>query len=251
MPEVLSGSMPGVTVADAMQIAADHCGYRIENDRFRTMVLSWIKAVIQRISAAHPMLRRTVVIDAPFTLVAGTSLYDVRKPVADGGFGWDNCYQVLTMRLPEVSSRSLEPMKIDQWYNRTALNSDQGPSYGWVLVDQFRIKMVPTPDQAYEGTGDYTQDLPVITSDGQTLDWVRAFDVSFREGILFEADRWQYREQPALWKGSEKRFEALVAEIGSIERTTNRRPSKAVVTRSLLSRRRIVRDRSTDQRYRN
>lgn len=251
MPEVLSGSQPGLTPLLAYTEMGSLLGEDPEDSVFRTMVDCWIRAIVQDIQLRYPQLRRTTVHDADFTVVPGQAEYDVRASVADGGFGWDNCWQIWMLTIPEVASRPLEPLHLLQWRDRSYLPGDQGPSYGWVWLDQFRIRLIPAPDQAYVGKGDYFQDIPVPNGNSsQTIDWPRAWDACFREGLEYRAFKWQHQQQPSIWMPQYRIYQTALGRLWNMDQSNPVMPRQAIHTRTLRHRRHIIRDRSTDTRHR-
>lgn len=250
MPEVLVGSMPGLTVAKATVTMADLLGISTNNNRFKNAVKGWLNDTLQDIQLHDPKMRRTIVHDAPWTTIPGVAVYDVRATVENGGFGWDNCFEVVALVSPDVSTRPLEPLSLAQYRQRSYIMSDAGPSYGWVLLDQFRVRVVPIPDQAYSGTGDYYQDIPEITDPAAKVDWPRAWDAVLMQGLKYRGLEWLYTNQPGLWAKAYAIYQDRIAKLKLAERTTARRPGAAVSVRALRSRRRIPHDNSTDSRYR-
>lgn len=248
MPEVLSGSMPGLSVAQIQQTVGSDLGYSLSNSRFKNAVIGWTREVLREMQLHDPLLRRLVVVDAPFSTIASQDNYDVRLEEAEGGFGWVNCQQILALTIPSLSARPLEPLHLEQYRNRSYDTTTDSVPYAWVALDQFRIKIVPKPDIVYSGFGDYIQDVPEITADAAFIDWIRTWDAVLMTGVRAHAYQWQYTQQPSVWIPQYRIYEDRLAELKMMERTTPRRPNRAVVTRALRSRR-FPRDNSADVRW--
>lgn len=240
MPEVLSGNHPRLTVADIKRAAADHVGVSIENARFSTAVGDWIRDTIREMQLRWPQLRRVCVFDAPFTLLEGESDYDVRDTEANGGFGWDNCYQVLRLKVPALSDLPLEALTPDQYRERGYLAEDSGPCSAWVEIDQYRIRVVPTPDQDYAGLGEYSQLIPIPEDGSQGVDWLHPWDVVLLEGVLFRAFRWNNPANPAEWVSQQRLWRERLDEMWKSE-VSQVMSQQATVTRNLRSRNRLFR----------
>jgi hypothetical protein len=249
MPEVLSGTQPGYLVDDIIRVMADLLGYNTGNTRFSNACKDWINDTLREMQLADPHNRRTIVHDAPAAVIADTHTYDVRDTEENGGFGWDNCFEVLALVIPEISTRPLEPLSIDQYRNRSFIQADSGPPYGWVMIDQFRVRFVPTPSEGYTGAGDYVQDIPKITSGQAKIDWPRAWDSILSDGVKYRGMEWQYTEQPGVWKTKELIYRERIKDWKMHDASPKQRPRKVVVTRALRSNRATPRDNSTDRRF--
>jgi hypothetical protein len=256
---VMSGTQGGQTVGTIILHMADLLGMSSSNNRLKNMVKRWINSIIQEIQIADPKMRRTMVTDADFNLIADTENYDVRDTEENGGFGWTNCFEVLSLNIPSLTDRPLEPLSMQQYRNRSYALQNSGPSYSWVLMDQFRVKIVPTPDQAYAGVGDYYQDIPDVTAGGdltEKVDWPRAWDAVLLAGVEWKGMQWQHADDPRAWEGYRGIYAGadgkggLIGSLKMHERTTGRVPNKAIVTRAIRSRQRIPHDRSADIRWR-
>jgi hypothetical protein len=239
----LTGGTPGLAVKALVQRLADGIGYQVANSRFRAAAITWIQDTLLEIQLADPKLRRTLVMDAPFTLVTTTDTYDVRTD-----FGWSNCYAVDTLKFPDIQDRVLEAVTPEQYRNRGILPAEQGPPIYFVKLDQFRIKIVPPADQAYSGIGDYQQDIPQIANDDDRVDWPRAWDIVLQEGCLFRGYRWR-NEQDQTWVRQRAVFRDLLGSLKSGEAVLTRTPGKVVVTRA-RQRGIIPHDNSADIRWR-
>lgn len=248
MPQVMEGTQPGMTVNTLLTRLGGQLGFNPDNQRFANLAKGWINTAILEIQLADPLMRKTVVMDADFNLIAGTSEYNVTLDPPDGGFGWTNCLEVLALVLPDVSSRPLECLHRDQYRQRSYEQGHSGPSYAWVAVNQTTIKVVPDPDQAYAGKGDYVQNIPQITDGNHQVAWPPAWDTVLWNGALYYGMQWRYQNQPSAWKTQWNIYQKLISDMKTHERTTPRRPHKAVSTRRLRTRR-IPHDNSTD--YRN
>lgn len=240
----LGGIVPGLKVAALLKRLGDNLGYQQTNARFAASALTWIQDTLLEIQLADPLLRRVLVMDAPFTVVQGQGDYDVRQ----APFNWTNCYAVLSLKFSEFDDRPLEPVTPEQYRARGVLAADQGLPGFFVKVDQFRIRIVPDPDQAYVGVGDYQQDLPSVANPDDRVDWPRAWDIVLLEGAMFRGYRWR-SEQDGTWVKQRAVFRDLLGSMRTTEAVATRAPGKVVLTRM---RHRVVvpHDNSADVRWR-
>jgi hypothetical protein len=237
VPEVLSGEQPGLTVGEIQQQMADMFGHPSNSARYRNMVGRWINLIALDIQLKDPHNRRFTVHQAPITLISGTAEYDVRRSTDDGGWGWDNCYEILTLVLPDLSPVPLEPIWLDQWRQRAIRVDTTGPSVSAVMLDQFRVRIDPTPDQAYTGHGDYRQNVPRITDSGAYIDWPRAWDVALLEGVTWKALMQDEPGNVAAWRTQKHVYEEAREAIRRHDLTGGQVPVQAVVLRTRRSRR--------------
>lgn len=238
MPEVISGSMPGKSVNDILMTMADLLGYNVGNLRFQNAAKRWITDAIQEIQLKDPQNRRTTVHDATFKTNANQAIYDVALPVADGGFGWENVHELRELVIPLISSRPLDKLPLNVWRDRAYLEEHSGPPYAFVVLDYRRIRLVPIPEQEYDGVGDYFQNYPDITSAGDGfMSWPRSWDAVLMASVKWRGKEWQYADQPSAWKPSHDIYLRLLSDMRNNERSSADRPKKAIQTRYLRSRR--------------
>lgn len=245
MPEVLTGTQPGITVGDIQRQMADLLGYRPDQSRFANASLDWINNTLLHIQLHDPLMRRTVVQGASFSLVANVAEYDVRADVGNGGFGWSNCKEVHRVRFSMDSSVGIEPVTLAQHRRREFMNAATGPTVSVVLLDQFRLLFVPTPDQAYDGFGDYSQDIPKITDAAAKVDWPRQWDVVLLEGVKWRGYQW-HSPSDSTWKACLQVYEGMLSSLGQNEKDTPVRRARAVLTRRM---RRATMGRSPNDRF--
>ena len=250
MSQVLDGTQAALTLASIQMRMANLLGQNPNSNRFKNLVLEWCNDTIQEIQLSDPELRRTVVHEAPFNVTSGNNEYDVRDTVENGGFNWPNCFEVLSIVIPDISTRPLEPMTLNQWRNRSYILSDTGPPYGWVMLDQFRIKLVPTPSGDYEGVGDYKQNIPTFSDAGAYIDWPRPWDSVLLKGVKARGKEWHFDDQPGAYLPAWRIYQDAIDDMSLHDRQTNRVPRRAIVTRHQRSRRHVASDNSTDYRYR-
>jgi hypothetical protein len=247
MPSVLSGSQDGMTVDEIILEIADSWGAPSGSDRFKNLVKRRINRVIRMIWNSDPKLRIYRVAGATAILQSGVGEYNVTLPIANGGFGWDNCAEVETLVFNIFDNRPLERLEMEQWRERSELLSHIGPPESWVSIDQYRIIVFPTPDDDYEGVGDYWRTIPSIST-GQ-LDWPRAWDEALVAGVDYLFARVKLRDRPGAIKEVRDSFYKLLEDIETYDKNTAVRPFRAQATRYLRSRRDIPTDNSTDLRF--
>ncbi len=223
----LGGARPGMDVQRVLRRLSDNLGYRPNNPRFRAAAVTWIQDTLLEIQLADPKLQRVYVMDAPFTLTAGTADYDVRV----APFGWSNCFAVGMLKISELQNRVLEYVNPEQYRYRGVLAADAGPPTYCVKLDQFRIRIVPTPDVAYPGFGDYQQDIPQIANDEDRVDWPRAWDIVLLEGAMYRGYKWRSEQDPT-WMRQYKVFEDKLNQMRTGENMLAREPGRVVMTRS-------------------
>lgn len=241
---VLVGAPPGAKLQEIIDGIGDDLGFKPSNQRFRAAVIRWVNRTLEEIQLEDPLMRRTCVLDAAFTIDSNQDTYDVRTD-----FGWNNCFSILSVKFPDLQQRPLEFVTLEQYRNRGILAGDSGePSYA-VLVDQVRVRFVPPPSQEFSGVGDYLQDIPKIASPDDRVDWPRPWDVALYEGVLYRGLRWNNQENVAVWGGQRRVFERMVQNIRNGEAVQTRAPGKAVVVRA-RKRPVIPHDNSADIRWR-
>ena len=223
----LGGAKPGMAVKGILQRLSDNLGYRVDNSRFRAAAVTWIQDTLLEIQLADPKMQRVFVLDAPFTLEAGTADYDVRL----APFSWGNCYAVNMLKLADFQYRVVEKVTPEQYRYRGTIPADSGPPGYYVAIDQFRIRIVPTPDIAYTGTGDYQQDIPQIANDDDRVDWPRAWDIVLLEGAMYRGYKWRSEQDPT-WMRQYKVFTDKLDQLKVGENILTREPGKVVMTRS-------------------
>jgi hypothetical protein len=249
MPEVLEGSQTGLTVNNIIVLLAQDVGYNVGNTRFQGKVKNWINETLRDIQIQDPKMRRTVVHEATGNTIAGVAEYDVRKDPADGGFGWTNCREVLSLLVPLLSDLPLERIGLERFRSRgEALGSVTGPPHSFVIIDGFRIRMDPTPDGIWALTGDYIQNIPSITAGSAQIDWPREWDQVLMEGVRAHAYRVIHKENPAVWKVQWDIYQGFIQEIRHGDVATAERPRRVILTRGIRGRRYIPHDNSTDIR---
>ena len=240
----LGGATPGIAVSGLLQRLGDNLGYNTTNPRFRAAMISCIQDTLMEIQLADPMLRRVLVMDAAFTLEAGTDTYDVRQ----APFSWTNCYAVNMLKFPELQDRVLEAVTPEQHRHRGVLAGDEGEPTYFVKLDQFRVKIVPPPSDTYAGRGDYQQDIPQIANPDDRVDWPRAWDVLLLEGCMYRGYRWR-SEQDDTWLKQRSVFKEMLTNMKTTEAVTTRTPGRVVIDRA--RRRAIIpHDNSADIRNR-
>jgi len=249
MAEVFAAAGLELTVNEIIQRMSDELGYNVSDTRFSNMVKRNINSTLQDIQLHDPHNRRTMVTDAVVTLKRGVVEYDVRKDVSDGGWGWTNCYEVIQVVVHPVSSRPLEQLEMRQWRNRSYLESDTGPGYALVMVDQVRMRIHPPPDQDYIGVGEYTQNFPKIDAGDDSVDWPRAWDQVLMEGTRFHMYRAEYNDRPGLWMPQRDHYFEVRRDWVESERANPRLPKRGRASRDLRSRRFLSRDNSRDYRW--
>jgi hypothetical protein len=244
----LSGQQSGLTVETIIQQMATSLGHSPDNGRFRSYVLRWINEILLDIQLCDPLMRRTTVHDAAFNLVGGTDTYDVRT-AAPAGFGWGNCYSILRFAIPSLGSRMFEPITLDQYRSRNFLAADQGPPGEVVILDGFRVRFVPTPDQAYAGKGDYVQDIPQLATPTDRVDWPKAWDVILQLGVRYLGYQAFDSANVGSWLGAQRMYEARRDELKATELAAPEMPGRCITVRS---RRHpgILHDNSRDIRWR-
>jgi hypothetical protein len=238
----LPGARPGLNVQAIINRMGNKLGYKPTNDRFRAACLEWIQDILQEIQLADPLMNRTLVMDAPFTLTAGTDTYDVRE----APFSWGNCYAVMRLKFPDISDRVLEPTTPDQYRHRGVLAGDSGEPAYFVKIDQFRIRIVPPPAQAYSGVGDYQQDIPLLQNDQDRVDWPRAWDSVLLKGVLYLGYQWR-DENSGAWKDQYRLFSDAIEQMRTTQAVTTRSPGQVVMLRA-RKKPIIPHDRSADVR---
>ncbi|HUV10656.1 MAG TPA: hypothetical protein VMX12_06730 [Acidimicrobiia bacterium] len=244
MVTVLSGAQAGLTVEEIQQIVADNWGFHTSNTRQMNMVRRMVNRALRQIANHNPKLRIFLVHDADVTLVAGVTQYDVRALVANGGWGWDNCQEVLEIVIPELDDRPLEKLTREQFRERSNSTDYTGTPEAWFPIDQTRVRIFPTPASAYTGKGDYNVDIPSITT-GQ-LAWPRMWDEAIVAGVEWLVSKNRMRDQPAAVREYERTFYKLLDDIEVWEKTTPVRPSRVTRTRAFRSKRGLPRDNSRD-----
>jgi hypothetical protein len=240
----LGGAPPGLPVRALLQRLSANLGYQVGNARFRAAAITWIQDTLLEIQLCDPKMRRVLVMEAAFTLEAGTEMYDVRQ----APFSWSNCYAVESLKIPDLDDRVLESVTPEQFRNRGILVADAGPPVYYVKVDQFRVRIVPTPSEDFAGTGDYQQDIPQIANDEDRVDWPRAWDIVLLEGAMYRGYKWRSEQDPT-WTRQYQIFRDLLKSLKTTEAVMTRTPGKAVLTRS-RSRGFIPHDNSADVRWR-
>jgi hypothetical protein len=135
------------------------------------------------------------------------------------------------LKFQELESRVLERVTPEQYRYRGVLSADAGPPSYYVALDQFRIRIVPTPDVAYAGVGDYQQDIPQIANDGDRVDWPRAWDIVLLEGAMYRGYKWRSEQDPT-WMRQYKVFTDKLDQLKVGENILTREPGKVVMTRS-------------------
>jgi hypothetical protein len=233
-----------MAVRGLLQRLSDNLGYRTTNPRFHAAAITWIQDTLLEIQLADPKMQRVYVMDATFTLTAGESDYDVRE----APFGWSNCFAVGMLKVPELQNRVLEIVTPEQYRYRGVLAADSGPPTYCVRLDQFRLKIVPTPDTAITGVGDYQQDIPQIINDDDRVDWPRAWDIVLLEGAMYRGYKWRSEQDPT-WTRQYKVFLDKLEQLKTGENLMTREPGKVVMTRSRRGSQ-IPHDNSADVRRR-
>jgi len=223
----LSGARPGIDVKGLLQRLSDNLGYRVANPRFHSAAITWIQDTLLDIQLADPKLQRVFVMDAPFTLQPGVSDYDVRY----APFSWTNCYAVSMLKFADLQNRVIERITPEQYRYRGTLTTDSGPPVYFVALDQFRIRIVPTPNMAQTGTGDYQQDIPQIANDEERVDWPRAWDIVLLEGAMYRGYKWRSEQDPT-WMRQYKVFTDKLDQLKTAENILTREPGRVVMTRS-------------------
>jgi hypothetical protein len=247
MPSVLSGSQDGMTVDEIILEIADSWGAPSGSNRFKNLVKRRINRALRMIWNSDPKLRVYRVYGAPAVLQANVGEYNVTDLLVNGGFEWTDCAEVETLVFNVFDNRPLERLEMEQWRERSELLSHIGSPESWVSIDQHRIVIFPTPDEAYEGVGDYWRTIPSIST-GQ-LEWPRAWDEAVMAGVDYLFARVKLRDRPGAINEFRTAFYKLVEDIETWDKNTAVRPFRAQATRYLRSRRDIPTDNSTDLRF--
>lgn len=235
--QVLEGSQPGLSVGEIILRVCDSTGENPDSHRLRNRVKRSANSILLDIQLQDPGRRRTIVYDAEFTTIAGTAEYDVRRPVEDGGFGWDNCFRVIRLIPDSASGLEWECIDAPTHRNRGSIDSSPGFPGSWVALDDTRVKLVPAPDSVISGVGDYYQDIPQITEDDQKVDWPRAWDSVLMAGVMFEETRAQDGDNVQKWMANYGIYQERLAKLKTMERATPRRSRTMVNQRNLRNRR--------------
>lgn len=248
-PLVISGSQDGLTASAILQQVAGEVGRNPQNDRFRNLVLGWINEVIRRVQLVDSKLRHTTVHQATVTFKRGVVQYEVTDSIANGGFGWTNCHEVLLLIIPAFSNLPLETVDLEDFRQRwETQNTVEGPPHTWVPLSKTRVRIYPTPDADYVGEGDYLQEQPSITDFQQQVSWPRTWDQVLIEGVRYHAFRNYLKDQRGIIRDQKQVYDEHMVALQDDERVTPVRPGRAVVTRRLRSRRYVYNDNSTDAR---
>lgn len=247
MPEVLAGTeetSPGLTIGEMISILAEEFGVRADNTRFRSYCVRMLNRAFADLRMEWPLLRRFRNVDAELTVFSGVSDYDVRALPTDGGFGWTNCVEIESIRIPGIVSSHLPLVSLEQYRQRQDYLLDDGIPFGMVAIDPYRIKIFPAPAQDYTGSGDYWQDVPYITDLAARIDWPRGWDsVSLAGAETYIS----MSMKPEATEGYREKWLSGLASLGAGDRAMRRtRPQRAVVTRNLRQRRRFAYDNSQD-----
>lgn len=222
----LSGARPGMDVSGLIRRLSDALGYKTDNPRFRSAAITWIQDTLLELQLADPKLQRVYVMEATVTLTSGQADYDVRTD-----WGWTNCYAVGLVKIAELENRVLERVNPEEYRYRGVITAASGPPQYMVVLDQFRVRMVPTPSQSYTAYGDYQQEIPQIGQDNDRIDWPRAWDIVLLEGALYRGYKWR-SEQDRVWVTQRQVFRDLLNELKTGEKILARQPGKVVMTRS-------------------
>lgn len=237
-----------MTVGEIVLKFQDEYGYP-GSARYENKVKRWVNETLRQMQLEEQHKRRFLVFDAPFALIADRAEYDVRDSAADGGFGWDNCAEVVRLQLPDVGSVPMETLTAMQFRDRGSnWFAQSGQPFTVVVLDQFRVLFAPTPTQAYTGVGDFYQDVPTIT-EGK-LSWPRMWDEVLVAGVASRAAQDRYKTSPAVWGAFEQRYQSMLSSLRLGEANQPTVPRRAVNTRAMRSRRVIVADNSADIRWR-
>lgn len=242
---VIEDGQSGLTVDEIVQIVADDWGGPINNNRFVNAVKRRINRALRHIHNFNRSLRIFRVVGAEFTLVAGTDQYNVREVVENGGFGWDNCVEVLTLIVPDVDSRPLEKIDRHRMRERSEVGLGNQPPMSWFPIDGTRVGLFPAPDQGYVGIGDYLTDVPEVTSG--SLNWPHSWDEALLAGVQYYTAFAKMRNQPGSVITYKNAFDEQLALI-EWQDGDGDLPKRVVVTRDQRSNRHIYRDNSRDVR---
>jgi hypothetical protein len=243
----LEGTQPGLTWGTIQAILTEEFGYSSNDTRFLNLALNQYNRALLDISKDFPSIRRFNVHDATVTISDGVSTYDVRNTTENGGWGWDGCVEILSIVIPDLQRIPLELMTIEQWRPRMDLNVEEGRPWGAVIIDNYNVRLVPTPQEDLTGTGDYRVESPRITDSGDRPDWPAGWDLV----ALMGAEAYLSKShRPRVPVATMAEYQMELSKIRRGEFGPRQRPDRAVVTRALRSRRFIPHDNSTDYGWR-
>lgn len=250
-PQILEKSdLNGSSVAEVVQIVCDDYGYNPQNPRIRNMLKRRINRSVRYINTRAPNMYFLRRVNQPFSLVAGQSDYDVTDPVANGGFGWSDCSEVMTLVLDGSDTRPLERLDLEQYRERGTAYYASGPAQSWVIVDGRRLIIDPEPAQSVTGFGDYIAQLGRLSDDADSIGgWPQAWDEAIVAGTLYYTAMAKMRERPGGIMPSSSYFSELVERIVEKDKTRRNRPQQAMATRDMRSTRAFPHDNSTDLRW--
>jgi hypothetical protein len=239
----LEGTQPGITWEDIKGIVTEEFGFRDTNTRFVTLALRQYNRALLDIWKHFPTIRRFTVHDAEVTIKEGVDVYDVRATAENGGWGWTRCVEVMNVIIPDIYNLGLETMSLEQYRPRQDLLIEAGRPEGVVLIDNYNVRIVPTPEADHTGTGDYRTDVPWITT-GKP-DWPAGWDQVALIGCEFYLSK-SHRPRSKLVTQDEYEHQLNLLRRG--EFAPREKPDRAISTRSIRQRRLIPHDNSTDVR---
>lgn len=247
MAEILEGSSPGIPIGEMIAVMADDFGYRPENTRFRAFCIRNINRAYHDVWLDYPRIRRHVVCNADVTIVSGTAEYDVVETVDNGGWGWTNCVEILSIVLPNQQSHQLELIQLHQWRKRQDYLVSAGPPIAAILLDHRRVRIVPDPNYADVGKGDYLQAIPYISDANDRMSWPQSADQVVLLGAEYYCSR-IYR--PEITEALKKDYMEGREKLRTGEIDGGPPVKYAIVARNYTRRRFMPHDNSQDVRWR-
>lgn len=248
--EVLTGSQVGVTAEEAAKILARDWGRNPDSNRWKNAVLERMNRAIRKISATIPRGSVFRVIGADLTVTAGIRDYTVTEDTENGGFGWTNCTRILNIVLSSRDDAPLERIGIEQYRERGELLSSVGPPGSWVEISGTKIRLEPTPDATLTGEGDYLVEMPSLTTMKTRIGGVpKWWDEVLLCGTEYYTARARYKERPSAIRTYKADFFGMLEDVVDWDFTESARPRRAIVTRTMRSRRARPHDNSTDVRW--
>jgi hypothetical protein len=246
---VLNGTQSGQSVNDIVQSICDDWGYNPDAPRTKNMILRRVNAAIREMNLYLPRIKIARVVQATANLIAGQAEYNVTFTEADGGFDWANCLEIQDLVFQPFDQRPLEKLTLHQWRQRSARNTDAGAPESWVEIDHTRIRIEPTPDQAYSGVGDYLRQFNSLDTIDARMGWPPAWDAALLAGTEYMVAKARMREDVGSVREFERRFQERCEAIETIDKTSSV-PTVAVLLRNERRRAGLPHDNSTDLRYR-